>query len=143
MGRILSRPGRVINNALLIHFAGASLVCTRYREGGCTQAANGDSSLCVRLDSDAESHLPQTASYAVRGNGCPVLYNFDVLAETLGRGDLNYVDQDGGGTITQFASISNDEFTPGNPANYGVVLDENSLTIDEKATSASRRRRKD
>lgn len=130
MGNILNRTDRVINNQLLGAFAEATLVCNQYREAGCTQAVNGDSTLCVRLTNDAGSDFPQSAGYAARGNGCPNLLNFDVLSETGdGNGNLNYIDQDDGGTVTQFASISNDQFAPGNPANYGVVLDGFSVHI--------------
>jgi hypothetical protein len=59
----------------------------------------------------------------VRGNGCPTLLNFDRLGLAGGTGNLNYIDQDAGLTQTPFASVTNDQFAPGNPANYGVVLD--------------------
>lgn len=117
---ILDRPDRPSANALLASMAGADLVCATYHAEGC----GNDSTACVRLDTSAGSQFPQSAGYAARGNGCPTLHAFDVLTTTGdGVGNVVYVDQDAGEAETPFASVSNDQFAPSNPDNWGVVID--------------------
>jgi hypothetical protein len=78
----------------------------------------------VRLDSAPGADFAQSAGYSLRGNGCPTQLNFDVLGTAGdGTGNLSYIDHDAALTPTAYASVSNDQFAPGNPANWGVVLD--------------------
>jgi len=123
MGQILARPGRTVNNQLLGSFAAASVTCNAYRDAGCTTAASGDSSFCVNLTEPGGSAIPQSVPFSARGNGCPNVLDFDVLAEAgSGSGNLQYLDQDGPGTpVTQYASINNDTF--GGYGRWGVVID--------------------
>jgi hypothetical protein len=130
MASILNRPGRASNNALLSGYAKASIES----DGDAYRDIAVDSTFCVRLDPapDGTRHFPDVAvSYSsVRGNGCPTLLNFQViqpLPDGDAQGNLRYVRQTSGGTVTDFASVSNDQFAPGNEANYGVVLDAFSL----------------
>jgi len=127
MPTILDNDTRPVNQNLLANFVGATVDCSgdAYFTPGCA-GAEGDSTLCVRLDPSVARDFPATGdSYgSVRGNGCPDLLQFRVVNELGdGTGNLEYVNQDAGGAITQYASISNDQFAPTNPANYAVVMD--------------------
>lgn len=127
MATILDRSDRPDANNLLASFVQATIVS----EGDGYLDITGDSALCVRLDPSSGRHFPSSGpgavTYsAVRGNGCPTLLDFQVVLPALdSTGDIEYVDQDGvpGAGVTQYASVSNDQFAPGNPANYGVVMD--------------------
>lgn len=125
MANILDRSGRIDNNNLLANFVGATV------DGGgdSYRSITGDSSVCVRLDPSSVRDFPLSGdSYtSVRGNGCPNLLDFNVVSP-IGdtNGNLEYVNQDAGGAVTQFASVSNDQ-TIDNPANYRVLMDAFSL----------------
>ena len=67
---------------------------------------------------------------AVRGLGCPAMLCANVILPTdqCGVPNMSYEDQDAGGAIANYASVSNDQSVgAGNPANYRVVTDAFSL----------------
>ncbi len=122
MAAHLAAGDRPAANALLADYAMAELASGFY-------FANGDRSLCVRLDRGPGAHFPMTAdSYAsVWGNGCRRRIDLDVL-RAIGDGaeNLLYVDQDDD-LATLVASVSNERLAPGYPVNYTVLLDAFSL----------------
>lgn len=123
MASILNRPDRTDNNNLLANFVSASLASDEaYRD------QTGDSSVCVKLAPSPGRDFPAAGdSYsAARGNGCPNLNSFNIVTP-IGdaAGNMEYVDQDAGGAITQYASVSNVQST--GAGNYYVVLDAFSL----------------
>lgn len=130
MAQILSKPNRPESTSLLGNFARASITSDE-----AYHVITGDSTFCVRLDPSTGRDFPaSSASYSsLRGNGCPNLRTFQILnAETgtdgQGLGNQDYANQDElGEPTTQYASVSNDQFAPGNPANYGVVIDAYSM----------------
>jgi hypothetical protein len=130
MPTTLNNPSRPNSVNLLVNFCGAlvSFAGLPYNDPGT--GAGGDSTLCVRLDPSSGRDFPAAGdSYgSLRGNGCPTLLGFEII-DAIGDGNGNqvYVDQDAGEVMTTFASVSNDQFAPGNPTNYGVVLDAFSL----------------
>jgi hypothetical protein len=127
MAVILSNPGRPNNNSLLTNYMGASLICDCWNEIGCPLGYPSDTTLCVRLDPDNSAHFPPVPEQygALRGNGCPTLYCFNVITPTGdGQANMHYNDQDAG-QQTAVASTSVSRFTPGRL--YGTVLDAWSL----------------
>jgi len=129
MPTILDRDGRADNNNLLANFVGATV----QGGGDAYRDITGDSSVCVRLDPTSGADFPiATDSYsAARGNGCPNLLDFRVVSP-IGdtAGNMEYVNQDAGGAVTQHASVSRERIpggTPNDPANYRVVMDAFSL----------------
>jgi hypothetical protein len=127
IANVLDNPDRPISNQLLASFAATSLPSPdSYLE------LTGDSSTCVRLDAVTGRHFGTAGNYSsVFGSGCPSLLPFNVVAAIAGnggQGNLSYVNQDGGGATTNFASVSNNKFTVGQ-GNWGVVLDAFSLHL--------------
>jgi len=128
---ILDRPGREASLELLGTYATAATV----GDFETYQTLTGDLSGCVRVDPSSGRDFPVgPGSYAsVESGGCPELRGFQVLSAVGdGAGNLDYVDQDGGGAVTTYASVSNEQIpggTPSNPANYRVVIDAFSLHL--------------
>lgn len=131
MAEILYRSGRADAAQLAAAYAGVQLPNNApYRD---IATGGPDPSFCVRLDEAGGSDFPGDgagfAYSALRGNGCPTQLDFQIVT-TIGPGTGNqvYVDQDNGESITQFASISNDQMdaSAGTP-NYRVLLDAYSV----------------
>jgi hypothetical protein len=126
MPTILDREGRPQSNNLLVNFCGATVAADGLPIND--PGVFGDSSLCVRLDATTDRDFPTSAaSYgSVRGNGCPTLREFrlvDLIGAVGTVGNLEYTNQDDGEIPMRYAASSNDQFAPGNAANYGVVLE--------------------
>jgi hypothetical protein len=123
IAQMLDRSARPSSLKLVRTYAGVTVGDTYLEQ-------SGDSSFCVRLDAAPGRDFGTAGSYAsIAGNGCPSVIPFNVLdaiAANGGQGNLSYVNQDDGGTVTDFASVSNDKLTAGE-GNWGVVLDAFSL----------------
>ena len=115
IGRILFRPDRLFANSFLVNIAEATYI-QEYRQ------SIPDYTPCIRLDPSAARDFPtDPLSYASAEGDCVC---FDILSPIVdGAGNLDWADQDAGGLLTMYASVSNDQSVPDNPANYGVVLD--------------------
>jgi hypothetical protein len=122
---ILYRPGRADNNVLASNFGEFTLP-----DPDPYRLLTGDESYCVKLDADSDRDFPASdLSYSsVIGNGCPSQLSYQVIQPRSGtgsKGNLVYVNQDGGGTVTENSSVSSNEFIAGRQ--WGVVTDSYSL----------------
>lgn len=102
---------------------GATLIADTYRT-----KAPGDTSFCVELIAAAGIDVTFPAmclSKYARGNGCQPLRSFDVLGVNgsilTAKGNLSYKNQDGGGAVTDFQSVTNN-VVPGADS-YKTVID--------------------
>ena len=130
---ILDNPVRPRSQALLSLYACAQLDCVCLNEADCPSGSVEDTSICVRVNAtvDADFGTEEPEPYAaIRGLGCPSMLCANVIEPTneCGVPNLSYEDQDAGGDVAEYASVSNDQsFGAGNPANYRVVTDAFSL----------------
>jgi hypothetical protein len=122
MAQILERTGRPHCQSLLTDYM------TSQRTGSVAgyRIDEADTSFCAGLKNPAGGCeiMPVNWIAALRGNGCPTIYNFLIVGPVGdGVGSLVFFNQDEGGAETQWASVCNDQIAPGNPANYRTVFE--------------------
>jgi hypothetical protein len=122
MARILERTGRPHCASLLTDYM------TAQRTGGEIgyRVDTGDTSFCAGVKNIVGGCDIEPVGWiaALRGNGCPTLYDFVIVGPVGdGEGSLVFFNQDEGGGETQWASVCNDQIAPGNPANYRTVFE--------------------
>jgi hypothetical protein len=120
---------------------GASRVNDTYRTKDTGPTGDDDPSLCVELVIAAapDGTFPAMclSKYGL-GNGCEFLRSFDVLGLVGGTGslgNLTYRDQDGGGTLTNYASVTRN-VVPGADS-YKTVIDGLSVHYMRGTSGAS------